>query len=269
MSDDLRLFLEPELREPYMVVGFHGWPNGGEVSSGVLTYLITRLGAGKLGEIAPSRFYDFTSKRPQVRYRDGVLRSYEMPRNEFYYAEQAVGRGLILFLGHEPNLNWMDYVEAILHVVERFRVVRVFTVGGLLDRVPHTVEPLVSFATNSERVLDRLRMLDLEPTDYEGPSSVHSLILYRCRELGVEAISLWGHSPYYLSGADLQTIYHVARRLLELMEVSLDLHDLKLQSEAYRERLDAEMSSNHELRRLVAELEGEYQLSRRRPDYVS
>ncbi|HID05493.1 MAG TPA: PAC2 family protein [Aigarchaeota archaeon] len=265
----VRYFEEPELRGPVMVIGLRGWPDGGRVSSGSVSYLISKLSAKRFAEIDSSGFYDLTLKRPYVKCRKGVIMEYQLPDNTFHYVGDVLDGGLILFLGEEPSFRWFEYVDALLEVIRRFSVSRVFTVGGLLDRIPHTVEPVVTFSTNSAEEAARLSRLEMDATDYEGPSSVHSLILYRLKQERIVALSLWGHSPYYLSGMDLQTIYHVVKRLSELIGLEVDLNDLKLECDAFRERLDSEVKSNEELRNVVAELENEYYLSRRRPYYVS
>ena len=264
----VRYFEEPELSGAFMVLGFRGWPDGGKISSGSLRYIISKFSARRFAEIDPAMFYDLTMKRPYVRYMRGVIMEYQMPENYFYYVKDFSGRDFVFFLGEEPSFRWLDYVDALLEVIRRFNVVRVFTVGGLLDRVPHTVEPVITFSTNSAEEAARLSKLELEATNYEGPSSIHSLILHRLKQEGIVAVSLWGHSPYYLSGMDLQTIYYVVRKLLELMNVEVDLNDLRLECDAFREKLDSEISSNAELRNVVAELENEYYISRRKPGYV-
>ncbi len=265
----VRYFENPELRKPVMVIGLRGWPDGGKISSGSVSYLISKLSARKLAEIDSGIFYDLTLKRPYVKYRKGVIMEYQLPENHFHYVENPSGSDLILFLGEEPSFRWFEYVDSLLEVVRRFNVSKVFTVGGLLDRIPHTVEPVITFSTNSAEEAAKLSKLELEATDYEGPSSVHSLILYRLKQERIVAVSLWGHSPYYLSGMDLQTIYYVVKRLSELIGFGIDLNDLKLECDAFREKLDSEVKSNEELRNIVAELENEYYLSKRRPYYVS
>jgi len=270
MSEHLHFYSAPHLSGAEMLAGFQGWPDGGKVSSLTLTYLTKKMECNLFAEISPEGFYDFSEKRPLVSYRGGVLESYALPKNEFYYSITKDGkRSFILLLGEEPNLNWVTYVDTILEVARMYGVRRVVTVGGLLDRIPHTVEPVISFSTNMAERVERGRMLDAEPTNYVGPSSVHSLILHRCRETGIEAISLWGHSPFYLTGPDLQTTYHVTKKLVGLMALSTDVEDLEQESREYRSRIDLELERQPELKKLVSELEEEYQVSKRRPSYVS
>ena len=49
----LVLAKQPELRAPYMVAGFAGWPNGGGVSTDVVDFLRSYLAAEEIGEITP------------------------------------------------------------------------------------------------------------------------------------------------------------------------------------------------------------------------
>ena len=49
----------PNLVQPYLVMGFEGWPDAGKVSSGVISYLRDKLEANKFAEIKPDDFYLF------------------------------------------------------------------------------------------------------------------------------------------------------------------------------------------------------------------
>ena len=49
--DRLALTHTPDLRAPYLVAGFGGWANGGEVSTDVVEFLQTNLRTESLGEI--------------------------------------------------------------------------------------------------------------------------------------------------------------------------------------------------------------------------
>ncbi|PUA34134.1 MAG: hypothetical protein B9J98_01785 [Candidatus Terraquivivens tikiterensis] len=269
MEEIIRFYGSPNLKEPYLVAGFYGWSDGGRVSSMSLLYLLTRLPSKLLAEIDAEPFYDFTVRRPYVSYKSGTIVSYTMPKNEFWYVEEAGGRSLVLFLGEEPNLNWLRYVSAMMHVIKKFGIKRVYTVGGLLDRIPHTVEPMISFFVNSENLKKEVWMLGGELSDYEGPSSIHSLILYMCMNEGIEGMSIWAHSPIYLPFPDIQTTYYLTKKLVELLNIDLDLSGFEAESKDFRARLDMEVQSQPELRRLVLELEEEYYRTRRKLGYIS
>jgi len=66
MSGALRLNETVQLRNASLIVGLSGWGNAGEVSTFSVTYLIEKLKASQLGEIASEKFYDYQLQRPQV-----------------------------------------------------------------------------------------------------------------------------------------------------------------------------------------------------------
>ncbi len=269
MEEIIRFYELASLKEPYLVAGFYGWSDGGRVSSMSLIYLLTKLPSKLFAEMNPEPFYDFTVRRPYVSYKSGMITSYSMPKNEFWYVKDAGERSLVLLLGEEPNLNWIKYVNAVMQVIKKIGIKRVYTIGGLLDRIPHTVEPMISFFVNSENLKKDVCRIGGEFTNYEGPSSIHSFILYTCMKEGIEAMSIWGHSPIYISFPDVQTTYHLTKKLVEHLNIKLDLSDLEAESKDFRARLDMEMQNQPELRRLVLELEDEYYRTRRRFGYVS
>ncbi|HEX41066.1 MAG TPA: PAC2 family protein, partial [Phycisphaerales bacterium] len=59
-AEKLRIFEKPELKQPRLLVGFSGWMDGGEVSTGTVRYLIDRLDAEKFAEIDPEGFYIYS-----------------------------------------------------------------------------------------------------------------------------------------------------------------------------------------------------------------
>lgn len=269
MENLIRFYELPSLKEPYLVAGFYGWSDGGKVSSMTLLYLLTKLPSKLFAEMNPEPFYDFTVRRPYVFYKSGMITNYVMPKNEFWYVEKAGDRSLVLFLGEEPNLNWIKYVNIIMHVIKKLGIKRVYTVGGLLDRVPHTVEPIISFFINNENLKKDVWALGGKLTNYEGPSSIHSLILYACMKEGIEAMSIWGHSPIYLPFPDVQTTYYITKKLVEHLNIELDLGGLETEIRDFRAKLDVELQNQPELRRLVLELEDEYYRTRGRLKYIS
>jgi len=54
---NLIIYEKPKLTHPRMVLGFSGWMDGGEVSTGTVNYLIDKLEASKFAEIDPEDFF--------------------------------------------------------------------------------------------------------------------------------------------------------------------------------------------------------------------
>lgn len=260
MSDGLVMLYEPSLRSPALVAGFGGWPNAGEVSSWVITFLIQSLGGARFAEIRPESFFDLIQQRPIVSVDGGKVRSVQYPCGAFYAAGPVPGSGrdLVLFLGQEPHLLWPRFSELFLNVVQRLGITEVLTVGGLYDNIPHTVEPKVSGITNDDQRLERFSELRIRPAQYEGPMSIHTHLLVEAGNMGLPATSIWGHVPYYIQSNNAKTSLAILERLQSLLGVKLDLREVRRASEILDEEVERIVQDKPELRQYIENLEKEY-----------
>jgi hypothetical protein len=78
-------------------VGFSGWMDGGEVSTGTVKCFIETLGAQRFAEIGPEGFYIYSFPgpmemtalfRPHTKIKDGLIKSYEIPQILFSTARK-------------------------------------------------------------------------------------------------------------------------------------------------------------------------------------
>ena len=260
---------KPRLRRPYMVCGISGWVDGGECATGTIKYLVGKLGAKKFAEIPINRFHIFqvpgqVSLRPQVKVEDGILKQHWLPRNEFFYwVNTNGGSDLILFLGTEPNLNWEEYADVILSVTEEYTVTRVYLLGGVLDKTPHTREPNVSCVCSSNEVRQEMQKYGVQFTNYEGPGSFSTTMHHICQNNGIQSVSFMARATYYpefniLVPHNPKSIRAVVRRLNSLLCLNLDISDLDTQVREFEEKLGFMVSHNPEFQTYVTELEKEY-----------
>lgn len=258
---ELRVYETPELRQPSLVIAFSGWPNAAEAATGSLTYLRDRLGAQKFAEITPEEFYDFTSLRPLIVVEGGLVRQLRFPSNKFYFWKDPQGEAdLILLLGAEPHLRWGRYLDFLLQIAEQFKARRLYSLGGVYDRIPHTRQPRVSAVVNFPHLKEELASYGVEWTDYEGPSSFHSTLLMTCQEHKLEAVSLWGHAPIYIQAIrNPKVCYSLLSLLVRLLGVEVELGDMGKAGEQLEESLSKLMEQNSELREYVERFEQEYE----------
>jgi proteasome assembly chaperone (PAC2) family protein len=95
---------KPNLNKPYLIIGFEGWPNAGEVSSYALQHLVDSLKAKRFASIPTENFYQISSLRPMAVIKEGRLIELKSPGNHFYYVKAPLLNDLILFYGAEPHL---------------------------------------------------------------------------------------------------------------------------------------------------------------------
>ncbi|MCH9035872.1 MAG: PAC2 family protein [Chloroflexi bacterium] len=253
---NLHILKIPKLRNPRVVAGFSGWANAGEVSTGIVSYLKSKLKPVKYAELDPDPFYDFTSARPVASITDGVIRRFKFVSNEFYYWEDPEGqKDLILFLGAEPHLRWREYTEAFFSAFQDLDPAELILLGSFYDSTPHSRPPQVSAALTDSGMRATLEEYDLQFTDYQGPTSIHSMLEHTAQEMGLPSISLWSGTPHYLPTANPKAWLAVLERLLPMLGIQLDLQDLERKGERLVQQVNQALVQNPKLRQYVRQLE--------------
>ncbi|MBN1856458.1 MAG: PAC2 family protein [Dehalococcoidia bacterium] len=259
----------PELRQPHMIVALNGWVDGGESATGSLRFLRRKLRPLKLAEIPASHFQvcqmpGELSLRPYSRIEEGLLKEYRSQRNTFYFWVNPEGdRDVILFNGSEPNLNWEEYAAAILEVVREFGVARIYMLGGVLDRIPHTREPNVTCACTDLALRDELAEHGIEPLSYEGPGGIRTTLLYLSQKLHVEMAVLHARVTYYpefnvVIARNPRAIRALVRRLVNLLSLNIDFDELDREVQEFERRITYMALQNHEFQAYIEAMEKEY-----------
>jgi len=263
-SDKLKITHRPNLREPRLLLGFSGWMDGGDVSTGTIKWLIEKLAAEQVAEISPEGFYIYNFPgsmemsslfRPHTRIRKGLIRSYEVPKNEFFSAENA---DLILFLGKEPNLLWEGFAECIFSVCEEFGVTMIYFVGSVAGLVPHTRDPRLFCSVSDSKLKAVHERYGVKFTDYEGPASFITYLTTRCTERDVSLATLVATVPAYVQGNNPKCIEVVTRRLVGILGVQVDLDDLRTVSDEFEKKLSDVVQEQPELVDNIRKLEEDY-----------
>ena len=249
---------KPNLNKPYLVIGFEGWPNAGEVSSYALQHLIDSLKAKRFASIPTEKFYQFSSSRPMAVIKEGRLIELKSPDNHFYYVKAPFFNDLILFYGVEPHLRWDLFTDLLLDLAEIFNVVQIFTIGGTYDYIPHTCPPLVSALFNHEGLREKLIQAELGLTEYSGPISIHTFILEAAKKRDLKAVSLWGHVPQYLQTKNIKVACSVLKRLIELTKIEVDLSELENAGDYFDQKVKHLVEEYPKLQEVISKLEEAY-----------
>jgi proteasome assembly chaperone (PAC2) family protein len=259
----LLLTHQPPLQAPYLLAGFAGWPDGGGVSTGVVDFLVSYLAAERIGEIPLDDLYIASSpssaSRPVVQIQQGLIQSLHFPVNEIYaWQSQSEAPDLILLQGIEPDLNWQEFVEAVMECVEVFGVQRVYTVGGYLDYAPHTRVPRISATVTHPELQKALSAYDVEQADYEGPTSIQSYLLAHCQSVGVEGIGLWAGTPSYIQGTYPKVVQVMLELLSRTWNLPLEFSMFEEQTAELESSLHEQIDSSPELAEYIKRLEQAY-----------
>ncbi len=205
----IRLFAEPQLRKPDMVVG---WPGIGNIGAVTVETLRRSIGADELGEIDPWDFF-YPNK---VIIRSGVLRDMKFPTNKFYY-KRLPERDLLVFAAEEqPSDSGRVYAEGseayqmaslVLDVAEKFGCRRIYTSGAAVSLTHHDARPKVwAVATDRDVLSEATRQANTVPMseaedkgDLGSITGLNGLLIGAALKRGFEGICLMGEIPDYLS----------------------------------------------------------------------
>ena len=264
------IFLEkPELRQPYLVCGINGWVDGGEAATGTTRYLIQKLRARKFAEMPVARYHVFQvpgqlSLRPEIKIVNGLLKKHVMPKNEFFYwVNPRSEHDLILYLGTEPNTNWEEYAGNILDLAADFGVARIYVLGGVLDKTPHTREASVSCACSSRELRQEMMKYAMQSSNYEGPGSFSITMLHLSQQRKMPFVSIIARATYYpefniVIPRNPKAIKALVLRLDSLLHLNMDISDLDQEADELEVKLNFMASHNREFQTYIEELEKEY-----------
>ena len=263
-ASSLAIHAHPEMHDARMVLGFSGWMDGGDVSTGAVEHLIEALNATDLAEIEPEDFYVYSFPgsmevsalfRPACKIEQGLVTQYVPPRNVFY---ACPSERLILFEGKEPHLHWRPFAERIFEVAARFDVRTIYFIGSVGGVTPHSREPRLFCSMSDVAMRAELAALGVRFSDYQGPASFTTYLTACAVGRGVRMVSLVAEIPAYVQGRNPCCIESVVRRLAGMLGLPVSLDTLRAESQAFEEKLTELVAKREDLAELVGKLESDY-----------
>ncbi len=261
---NLNIYKRPRLSNPRLLLGFSGWMDGGRVSTGTVKCLIDKLNAQRFAEIEPEGFYIYSFPgsmeltalfRPYTHIKDGLIEKYEVPADAFYYDEK---NNLILFLGKEPNLNWEAFAECIYSLCAEFGVKLMYFMGSIAGLVPHTREPRFLCSFSDAEIKKSFEHYVVRFTNYEGPASFITLLTANAHKRNLSMATLIATIPAYVQGDNPKCIEAVTRRITGILELQLDLDDMRDVGDDFEKKLNEIIQEQPELADNIHKLEEDY-----------
>jgi proteasome assembly chaperone (PAC2) family protein len=265
-TESLKFFSQPKLHSPYVICGFEGTFNGGDVSMGIIEHLIEQYKAIKFAEMATPRYHIYQlpgvdTLRPIFKMEEGLITEAELPRDEFYYVPDASkDHDLILFSGSEPSLNWEEYAHNIVNLAAEFGASRLFTTCGLFDMTPYTREPMISCTCTSDKIKAEMEKYNVTFSNREGSASFAQMIIFTCQQKGLEGVNFTVRAPYYpdiniVLSYSPKSMKAVLVRLNHLMHFNMDFNEINEEIKELDGKLDFMKQQNPQFRTFIEELE--------------
>lgn len=248
----------PDLREPHAFATLRPWVDAGNVGSLTATVLESGLKAKILGEIhRPGHFFDFTRYRPISRFVDG-RRVVTVPNSHVAWAGSPGDNDFLFLHLLEPHVLGETYVDSVLKLLRHFNVKSYCLLGSMYDAVPHTRPLIVTGSTPATSKPGQARP-SVRRSNYEGPTTIMTLLTQEAPKYGIETISLIVHLPQYIESEQDST------GSLRLLEVLTSLYDLPLDLEVIRKgaaeqqaNINSAVQQDPDLQSLVRQLEAYY-----------
>ena len=251
------MHVEPVLRNPAMILAFGGWNDAGDAATTAVRYVDAGVHTVPLAEVDAEEFFDFTVRRPDVIQRptrDGLARERVIvwPHTELRYGSLDATREIVTGIGIEPHLRWRQYCDAIVALVRKLGVGRVYLLGAYqADVVYSQPVPVTGFASD----VGALESLGVTASEYQGPTGIVGVLGGRLEEEGVPVVSLWAGLPHYINASpNPRGALALIQKLVQLLGCPLDESPLQKSAAEFEERISKLVAADEDLSEYVRQL---------------
>lgn len=252
MTDLVRIFVQPALREPTAIFAFEGWNDAGDSASSALAFVNESLRTVPLAEIDPEIFYDFTVARPEVAIAANNQREIHWPGSSFRYGEGDVTRDVVTCAGVEPHMRWRCFCDCVSEVVKSAGVRRVVFLGSHLADVVYSQPVQITGVASNPGILEGL---GVEASSYQGPTGILGVLGDRFTRDGLEVLILWAGLPHYINARpNPRGSLALVQVLSEVLGLRFDLDPLYRSAAEFEERISKLVAQDPELSDYVKQL---------------
>ena len=239
-----------------LVCAFRGWNDAAAAASTALTTIADSLGGEQVASIDSEEYFDFQSTRPTISMEEGQTRRIDWPENNLIAVRvPTADRDLVLLDGTEPNLRWRTFAETVTTAADALGIELVVTLGALIAEVSHTLPVPITGLASSQQLVDEL---ELERSNYEGPTGITGVVHDFCRQTGIESASLWAAVPHYVAAVpNPKAALALLRRLEGLTGIAVEAAELEEETADYEEQIGRAVAANPEIEELVSRIEAE------------
>lgn len=242
-----------------LIVAFEGWNDAAEGASGVLRHLVTELDAQLIGAVDPEDYYDFVFSRPTVTSDVDGKREITWPGAEILRAskdkieENPRFADIYLLIGNEPARRWKSFCAEIMEYVEDCEIDRVLFLGSVPSDSPHTRSIKISKSSQSAQIRQQLA---IEPSDYEGPVGIISILAMSLEQAGIPALALWAPVPHYVHNSPSpKAMFSLLLEIESILGLQFAHGTLADDAFAWERGIDELAEGDDELAAYVAQLE--------------
>jgi proteasome assembly chaperone (PAC2) family protein len=254
----LHWLMQPKLKNPILILGFHGWSNAANISTDTLTFFQDLLRPETIAVLDEETFIHYTLDRPTAHIEHGLIHDFEPAVSELSCWVNGDGdHDLVFLMGKEPNLNWNSYSKLILGIIEELGIIRFFTVGGVQDTVSHSSPPMISIVGSTAEMVEETTKLapGIRPSKYYGPVSIHSRLIKMATDASIPAAGIWGHVPAYLQKSP-KLVARIVTLINRTSGAGCSLESLHKKSRELDRKIGEAIARDPDLKHFVENIEG-------------
>jgi hypothetical protein len=236
-----------------LVAGLTGFADAGSAVTQLGKYFVDALETVEIAVFDNDALVDYRARRPTILFDQDHLADYSPPRLVLSLAHDEFGKDFLLLTGYEPDFQWDRFADALLGLLERFRVSCTTWVHAIPMPVPHT-RPIK--VTVSGTRADLTEAMSAWKPRTQAPANLLHLVEYRLARAGESVVGFVLLVPHYLA----DTEYPLAAIAgLESIAAATGLifptDRIREEGRDFLTKIDQQVTGNDELKRLVHTLE--------------
>lgn len=236
-----------------LVAGLTGFADAGGVVTQLGGHLLDELSGTEVVRFVNDELLDYRSRRPIMTFDETQLTEFSPSELSIHLLRDELDTPFLLLTGYEPDMQWERFTAAVLGLIDRLEVARTTWVHAIPMPVPHTREIRATVSGNRSELTETLSVW--RPTTQLPATAMH-LLEYRLQETGHAVAGFVMLVPHYLGDTTYPTAAVAAlESITAATGLILPTDSLREEGRELMARIDEQVTSNDELRRLVASLE--------------
>ncbi|WP_349864527.1 PAC2 family protein [Leifsonia sp. WHRI 6310E] len=236
-----------------LVAGLTGFADAGAGVSQLGTYLLGTLDSEVVATFDADILLDYRARRPIIYFDQDHLADYQPATLKLYLAYDELRQPFLLLSGFEPDFRWEAFTEAVLGLIEQYRVRSVTCVHAIPMPVPHTRPIGVTVSGNRSELIETMSVWKPQT---QVPGNALHLLEYRLQHLNHPTAGFVLLIPHYLADTEYPA---AAIAGLDSISAATGLifpsDRLRQEDRDFIANIDEQVAGNAELAKLVGTLE--------------
>ncbi len=223
-----------------LVAAFGGWGDAAGVATTCSSFLLNGRDVRTVIDFDPEDLFVLSENRPRVRIAKSGQRTVHWPSISLMSA-RGKPRDLAVLMGPEPQLRWRTFAHQVRDFwLEHGGAGPVLLFGAFLAGVSHSSPVVCTGFANKRDMRARLLDMGVHPSGYQGPTSIHSILMDVLGKEGISCVSIWAAVPHYLASMpNPKAALALLNYAEKLFDLQLDVTDMREAARTFEIQIDS------------------------------